>query len=225
MLLLVAASAALFNAKFELPKFELPTFSSSAPPAAAVELRDKLIAGAPADASLSALADECAAACVPFRAELLGDGELWRASSIVRGEIPRWERRARALPFFKSTNRAGQAYSLEGGARVVNYGEVLGRKLYFKAEGTFSKAAKSPGNDGCCPQDYDVKISSGGFVLNGKEVPLPISGPGFLRVLYIDKDIRIFESPKDSPDVWEKSGLVVVQVRDALFDDPVEGDL
>ena len=33
----------------------------------------------------------------------------------------------------------------------------------------------------------------------------------------------IFESPKDSPDVWEKSGLVVVQVRDALFDDPVEG--
>ena len=68
--------------------------------------------------------------------------------------------------------------------------------------------------------------NGGGFVLFGKEfVSAAISGPGFLRCLYIDEDVRIFESPKESPGRWEEQGLVVVQVRDALFADPVEGEL
>ena len=49
-----------------------------------------------------------------------------------------------------------------------------------------------------------------------------------LRVLYADEDLRIFESPTDSPDtgedrldsgVWESAGLRVVQVREAVFEE------
>ena len=40
---------------------------------------------------------------------------------------------------------------------------------------------------------------------------------GPASVLYADDDIRIFESPRDSPDKWEEAGLIVVQVRDELF--------
>ena len=214
MLLVVAVSAAT--------ALQLPTLFSSKPPAAAA-LRDALIAGESDMSTLVPLVEDCAAARVPFRAELLGDGELWRATSIVRGEIPRWERNARLLPFL--SNRAGQAYSLDrAGGTVVNYGEVLGRALYFKAEGSFQSAASSSG--GRCPQDFDVTIQQGGFVLGGKQfVSDAISGPGYLRVLYLDSDIRIFESPKDSPDRWEEGGLVVVQVRDALLSDPVVGEI
>ena len=52
-----------------------------------------------------------------------------------------------------------------------------------------------------------------------------ISGPGYLRCKYIDENLRVFESPKDSPDKWEEAGLVVVQVKDALFDDALQGEL
>ena len=193
---------------------------------AAAELRDALIAGERSSSVITPLVDECAAARVPFRGELLGDGTLWRACSVVRGEIPRWERNAKLLPFL--SNRAGQAYTLDartGGGSVVNYGEVLGRGLYFRAEGTFAPARTSNGGNRC-PQDFDVAIREGGFVLGGQAfTSSAISGPGFLRCLYLDADVRIFESPKDSPDRWEEAGLVVVQVRDALFPDPVDGEL
>ena len=208
-----------------VPQQLLQLISPNKPLPAAEQLRDALISGDADTAALAPLADECAAARVPFKAELLGDGELWRASSIVRGEVPRWERNAKLLPFL--SNRAGQAYSLDGsgGGTVLNYGEVLGRSLYFKAEGSFKPAKKQSSPDRC-PQDFNVAIREGGFVAGGKPfVSSAISGPGFLRCLYIDEDIRIFESPKDSPDRWEEAGLVVVQVRDALFDDPVDGDL
>jgi len=192
--------------------------------AAAQQLRDSLVNGERDSAVLKPLVNECCTANVPFRSELLGDGDLWRAVSIVSGETPRWQRNAELLPFLR--NRAGQAYSFGDGGlgTVVNYGEVLGRTLYFKAEGTFRRAAASSGSR--CPQDFDVDIRQGGFVLGGKEfVSSAIAGPGFLRCLYLDEDIRIFESPKDSPDRWEEAGLVVVQVRDALFADPVQGKL
>ena len=119
----------------------LPFLTAPKPPPAAAELRDALVAGVRDAETIQPLADTCAAARVQFKAELLGDGELWRAVSIVRGEVPRWERNAKLLPFL--SNRAGQAYTLggsDGGGAVVNYGEVLGRSLYFKAEGTFKKA-------------------------------------------------------------------------------------
>lgn len=45
------------------------------------------------------------------------------------------------------------------------------------------------------------------------------TGPGQLRVRYVDDRVRIFESPADSPDSWEKAGLLVVQIREeALLD-------
>ena len=77
-----------------------------------------------------------------------------------------------------------------------------------------------------CPVDFNVAVSSGGFVLGGKPfLSNAISGPGYLRCRYIDENLRIFESPKDSPDRWEEAGLVVVQVKDSLFKDAVEGAL
>ena len=74
--------------------------------------------------------------------------------------------------------------------------------------------------------DFDVSVTRGGFVIGGKEfMSGAISGPGYLRCLYIDNSIRIFESPSDSPQRWEQAGLIVVQVLDSLFADPVEGEL
>ena len=155
---------------------------------------------------------------MPFDGNLLTDGGLWRATPI-RGATPRWQRNRLLLPLLN--NRAGQAYYAD--ATVVNYGEVLGRLVYFKAEGTFERASASVGANRC-PVDFDVSIARGGAVVGGLELLTEgISGPGYLRVRYIDEDIRIFESPKDSPDRWEEAGLIVVQVRDALFDKPVEG--
>lgn len=209
----------------------LPLLFSQQRPPEATRLRDALVAGERDGAELAPLVDACTASRAPFRPEVLGDGALWRAVSIVRGEVPRWERNARLLPFF--SNRAGQAYTIDSSGRstVVNYGEVLGRALYFKAEGTF-KPAKAPAPPLAlpgslrCPVDFDVSIREGGFVLGGKPfVSSAISGLGFLRVQYLDDDIRIFESPKDSPDKWEEGGLVVVQVRDALFADPLDGEI
>ena len=82
-------------------------------------------------------------------------------------------------------------------------------------------------------------MCQGQLVVRGVNIPLPISGEGFLRVLYADQNLRyatlrdsprvapgcllknpneptaalrIFESPRDSPDKWEESGLVVVQL-------------
>ena len=218
----VLAPAALFQAPSWLPSLpSLPTLSPQRPPEA-LALRDAIIGGVPD--GLGDLVQACTAARVPFRADLLCDGELWRATP-VSGKTPRWQRNRNLLPALN--NRAGQAYELTGADSgcVVNYGEVLGRAFYFRAEGTFSRAAASTGAK-ACPVDFDVSISQGGVVVGGSPFfTSAISGPGYLRVLYLDEDIRIFESPNDSPDKWEEGGLVVVQVRDALYDDPVDGDL
>ena len=45
-----------------------------------------------------------------------------------------------------------------------------------------------------------------------------ISGPGYLRVLYLDEELRVFESPTSSPDRWEEAGLRVVQIRERNFE-------
>ena len=120
---------------------------------------------------------------------------------------------------------APQAYSGSAGdGRVINYGEIVGRALHFKAVGSFREADAAVTR---CPKDFNVAIERGGVVL-ARRWPLlseGISGPGYLRCLYIDANLRIFESPKDSPDRWEEAGLQVVQVRDSLFDDAVVGEL
>ena len=223
-LLLLPASA------FELPSFPgWPTKAPPKPPAAAATLLDALLAGESDGAVVQPLVDELCEAKVPFNAKLLGDGALWRAVSIVSGETPRWQRNAKLLPFLN--NRAGQAYTIAdagdgSSGSVVNYGEVFGRSFYFKAEGTFEPAAAASAGSARCPIDFNVAVSSGGFVLGGKPfLSNAISGPGYLRCRYIDENLRIFESPKDSPDRWEEAGLVVVQVKDSLFEDAVEGAL
>jgi len=216
---LVGASAIL-----DIPvlgRFTLPWVPARRPPEALV-LRDAILSGDD-DTDLTPLVNACCQARVPFRAELLGDGDLWRATPVV-GEKPRWQRNRELLPI---ANRAGQAYSLDGrdSGTVLNYGEVLGRSFYFKAEGSFARAAVSRGATRC-PVDFTVLVTRGGVVVGG--VPLltsAISGDGYLRCLYLDEDIRIFESPKDSPDKWEEAGLIVVQVRDGLFADPLDGEL
>mgnify|MGYP004303022695 CR=1 FL=1 len=54
------------------------------------------------------------------------------------------------------------------------------------------RAARSRGATGC-PVDFDVAITQGGFVLGGLPfLSSAISGPGYLRCLYVDEDIRIF---------------------------------
>ena len=203
------------------PSLNLPTLTVPfARPTAAKSLRELLVAseagGAVADpVEVDALIAELAAARVPFRADCLGDtadpSAIWRAV-YSSGRTPRWERNAKLLSGFVQ-NRAGQAYDAKS-QRVCNYGEVLGSSVYFTAEGSYSAV------DGArrCPKDFNVRIEQGGFVLLGKPfVSGAISGPGYLRVLYLDEDVRVFESPTDSPDKWEEAGLRVVQVNERNF--------
>ena len=219
---LVGASAIL-----DLPALGRVTFpwAPARRPPEALVLRDAILSG-DEDTDLQPLVNACCQARVPFRAELLGDGDLWRATPVV-GEKPRWQRNRELLPL---ANRAGQAYSLDGRdtgdtGTVLNYGEVLGRSFYFKAEGYFARAAASRGATRC-PVDFTVLVTRGGVVVGGFPfLTSAISGDGYLRCLYLDEDIRIFESPKDSPDKWEEAGLIVVQVRDGLFADPLDGEL
>lgn len=177
--------------------------------------------GEPLDADNRKLVEEkmlsLIAARVPCPAELLGSSSspsdgLWR-SVFIQGRTPRWEENAR---FFRPLvrNKVGQAYDASTG-KVTNYGEILGSSVHFVAEGQFS--AKDDGSQ--CPKEFDVEIEQGGLVVLG--LPLlssAISGPGLVRVLYIDEDLRIFESPTESPDRWEEEGLRVIQVRDQLYD-------
>jgi|EP00908_Phaeocystis_cordata_P009160 hypothetical protein len=211
----------------------LPGLLARGGPAAATatELRTLLIdavtAGSTPDASRAdALIQELADARVPFRSELLGssasesaivsspaaESPLWRAC-YSSGRTPRWERNAKALGNLFE-NRAGQAYDARA-QRVCNYGEVLGKSCYFTAEGSFSAVDDVRR----CPKDFDVAIERGGLVLLGKPfVSSAISGPGYLRVLYLDEELRVFESPTSSPDRWEEAGLRVVQIRERNFE-------
>ncbi|KAL1504435.1 hypothetical protein AB1Y20_010841 [Prymnesium parvum] len=181
----------------------------------AIALRDSLLgatAALPAD-QIDALIDALAAARAPFDRRLLGGG-LWRAS-YTRGRRPLWGRAQRLLPL--RSNVAGQTFDVRA-ARVRNYAELLGPACHFVAEGSFAPAGRQGTR---CPVDFNVQVERGGLVLFGRPlVSDAISGPGFLRVLYLDEDIRIFESVADSPGRWETAGLQVVQIREGCFADP-----
>ena len=65
-----------------------------------------------------------------------------------------------------------------------------------------------------CPVDFTVKVNRASFRILGQSINVPIAGTGYLRVLYADFRLRIFVSPKSTTDDrWEKSGLVVAQIR------------
>ncbi|OLP81644.1 hypothetical protein AK812_SmicGene37799 [Symbiodinium microadriaticum] len=201
--------------------FPWPNFGPPEPPACAKKLRDLLIAAEANgfDAGIRKTVDECIAelrqARVQCRAELLGSStlqeDLWRMA-YIQGRTPGWEANAQLLrPLFR--NKAGQAFD-SGAGRVMNYGEVVGSGVYFTAEGSFEAVDRAED----CPKDFAVQVERGGLVILG--LPLlssAISGPGLVRVLYLDRDIRIFETAADSPDRWEQAGVRVVQVRDQLF--------
>ena len=63
-----------------------------------------------------------------------------------------------------------------------------------------------------------MQIDGGTVCVGGLTLALPISGPGYLRVLYLDEELRVFESPTSSPDRWEEAGLRVVQIRERNFE-------
>jgi len=208
-----------------LPKMEMPILPTlSSPSQTAANLRDLLVmaesAGVEMDADMRQLADtmidELAGARVACPPELLGssssvDDGLWRAV-YTQGATPRWQANANVLKGLMQ-NRAGQAYDASA-RRVTNYGEIVGSAVHFTAEGTF----KAVDDSTRCPKDFEVSIEQGGLVLFGlRLLSGAISGPGYLRVLYADDNIRIFESPTDSPEKWEQAGLKVVQVRESYF--------
>jgi len=202
----------------------MPTFRSLSQ--AAGDLRDLLVmaekTGTGLDDEMRALADaaieELCSARVACPPSLLGDSSavetgLWRAV-YTQGKTPRWQTNAKLFRAIVA-NKAGQAYDAENGI-VTNYGEILGPAVHFMAKGSFKAV------DGAeqCPKDFQVSIEEGGLVVLG--LPLissAISGPGYLRVLYIDNDIRIFEAPMESRGGWEQAGLRVVQLREDLFSD------
>ena len=144
----------------------------------------------------------------PFDASVLGGG-LWAAVH-TSGPVPRWEKYSRLLP--KLRNVRGQQYTPtgDGVGEVLNYGEIAGPALYFSATGTFRENDAGAAH---FPKDFDVDVESGGLTVLGLRVPLPISGAGFLRLEWADESMRIVSSPRASPDNWEESGLVVVQMR------------
>ncbi|CAJ1950086.1 unnamed protein product [Cylindrotheca closterium] len=65
-----------------------------------------------------------------------------------------------------------------------------------------------------CPIDFVVTVEKASICLgDNNRINIPISGQGYLRVLYADPKLRIFVSPKSTTDDrWEKEGLMVAQV-------------
>ena len=94
----------------------------------------------------------------------------------------------------------------------------LGGVLSFFGGGTQSKPSSS--NLIQCPADFTVTVSKGLFVFGSLRLDIPISGTGYLRVLYADPNIRLFVSPKSTTDDrWEKAGLKVAQIRVDLVEE------
>ena len=207
---LAASFLESFAEAFANPALSVP----KARPQAADELQDAVVAGwngASVDGDrCSKLIDALAAVGGPFEASDLGGG-LWLALH-SRGPVPKWQKNQELLKVFGVKNRAGQTYFPDD-QRVLNYGEAVGGLVTFGAEGTF----ELPAGRLRAPCDLPVQIASGGLTIFGRRFDLPIAGPGLVRVLYHDASMRIFESPDESQDKWEESGLVVVQVRESVI--------
>lgn len=62
-----------------------------------------------------------------------------------------------------------------------------------------------------CPIDYELTVNGASLQIFDNSFELNIQGTGILRVLYADRNLRIFTSPQsDDPD---EVGTTVVQVR------------
>ena len=75
-----------------------------------------------------------------------------------------------------------------------------------------------------CPADFVVTVNKASIFLGSKSLlDIPVSGEGYLRVLYADSKLRIFVSPTSTTDDrWEKAGLTVAQVSIELLDPKFE---
>jgi len=200
---------------------------------------------------ISRLVGTLTAARVQFDPTICLDGPLY-FSSVVDGPPPLWERFGIKLGGRSSAgNIQGQQYRYRDDERsVVNYAEILGKAFHLRAYGTYEKddgnkeeedapspfdnvlaflgggISSSTSNLIQCPADFTVKVTKGTFCLLGKQLDIPISGTGYLRVLYADEQLRIFVSPKSTTDDrWEKAGLMVAQVNIGLVDEGSFEDL
>ena len=141
----------------------------------------------------------------------------------------------------------------DGERSVVNYAEILGKTFHIRAYGTYEKdndnkvgsktkeeqnatspfgnvlaffgggVSSSSSSLILCPADFTVTVTKGSFFLFGQRLDIPISGTGYLRVLYADENLRIFVSPKSTTDDrWEKAGLTVAQINIKMEDGSFE---
>ena len=188
---------------------------------------------------ISSLVGTLTAARVQFDPTICLDGPLY-FSSVVDGPPPLWERLGIKLGGRSSAgNIQGQQYRYRDDERsVVNYAEILGKAFHLRAYGTYEKddgnkeeedasspfdnvlaflgggISSSTSNLIQCPADFTVTVTNASFVVLGNRLDIPISGTGYLRVLYADEQLRIFVSPKSTTDDrWEKAGLAVAQVN------------
>ena len=179
------------------------------------------------------------------------DGPLY-FSNVVDGPPPLWERFGIKLGDQSSAgNIQGQQYRYRDGERgVVNYAEILGKSFHLRAYGTYEKDGDNDEEENAtspfdnvlaflgggvssssssliqCPADFTVTVTKGSFFLFRQRLDIPISGTGYLRVLYADENLRIFVSPKSTTDErWEKAGLTVAQVNIKLIDEGSFEDL
>jgi hypothetical protein len=56
------------------------------------------------------------------------------------------------------------------------------------------------------------QVTRGAIKVGGLSVPLGIKGEGRQRVMYVDDNLRIFQSLADTPGGWEEKDLLVVQI-------------
>ena len=204
------------------------------------------------DERISSLVGTLTDAKVKFDPTKCLDGPLY-FSNVVDGPPPLWERFGVKLGGRSSAgkNIQGQQYRYRDGERsVVNYAEILGKTFHLRAYGTYEKdgdieeeqnatspfgnfvaflgGGVSPSSSKLiqCPADFTVTVTNASFVVLGNRLDVPISGTGYLRVLYADEQLRIFVSPKSTTDDrWEKAGLTVAQVNIALMDEGSFEDL
>jgi len=140
-------------------------------------------------------------------AELLSSGP-WLAL-YTQGKPPRWQRQAQWLPWAR--NVASQDYDV-GGGRVRNRGEIWGSRVFVTVEGELQELQPERT---FTPKMFQAGIQSGTLHVLGLEIPLPIRGRGFAKLLvcsflilslpplvtclqYLDRNVRIFQSPKES---------------------------
>lgn len=83
---------------------------------------------------------------------------------------------------------------------------------------TISSIRRQSTNLITCPVDFIATVDKASIFLGSKSLlDIPVSGTGYLRVLYADPKLRIFISPNNKSsaitgDRWEQPGLKVVQV-------------